>query len=150
MMGYTSKSGWQIDNLIAEMKLRYRGHDYHMYLNNCITFSDDLCFQLTNKHVPAWLNRLPRCANRITCCLPRYLRGPYPATAEGSESGNEKVPILPPKANNSGFAIPSGDSSSKKIPAGAAKILGTSSTTSTTEDDDGSVPKSTSSSSAVL
>ena len=95
LMGYTSKSGWQLDNLIAEMQLKYRGHDYHMYLNNCISFSDDLCFQLTQRHIPSWLNRLPHIANSISCCLPRYLRGPYPLfDDDSSDTGDsEKAPI---------------------------------------------------------
>jgi len=152
VMGYTSKSGWQIDNLVAEMKLRYRGHDYHMYLNNCITFSDDLCFQLTGAHLPAWLSRLPHIANSITCCLPKYLRGPYPVLTEDADSGNEKAPILPPKGGAT-LTIPVADSPShgNPVPPAAARVLGTTTTTATTttsSHDDGSVPNS--SNSAVL
>lgn len=141
LMGYTSKSGWQLENLIAEMQLQYRGHDYHMYLNNCITFSDDLCFRLTQRHIPAWLNRLPRIANSISCCLPRYLRGPYPLFDDDSSdtADSEKAPILPPTAGSSDSAagsrltIPRGDPHRPDyVPPAAAKKLGVDAASSTT------------------
>lgn len=157
LMGYTSKSGWQLDNLIAEMQLKYRGHDYHMYLNNCITFSDDLCFRLTQRHIPSWLNRLPHIANSISCCLPRYLRGPYPLFDDDSSDSvdSEKAPILPPTASDSAaggrLTIPRGDPRRPDyVPPAAAKKLGvdaapgTTTTTTTTaaarSDGDGAVP----------
>lgn len=157
LMGYTSKSGWQLDNLIAEMQLKYRGHDYHMYLNNCITFSDDLCFRLTQRHIPSWLNRLPHIANSISCCLPRYLRGPYPLFDDDSSDSvdSEKAPILPPTASDSAaggrLTIPRGDPRRPDyVPPAAAKKLGVdaapSTTTTTTtaatarSDGDGAVP----------
>ena len=136
VMGTTSKTGWQIDNLLAQMKQEYPGRDYHMHLHNCVTFSDDLCFRLTHKHVPAWLNRLPRIAHVLRCCLPRYLRGPYPvfddAGSDASDSptlADERTPFVPPRGTPSTTAtarlcIPRGDDSSHSVSAAAAKRLG--------------------------
>lgn len=176
VMGYTNKSGWQLENLIAEMQLEYRGHDYHMHLHNCITFSDDLCYRLTQKHVPAWLNRLPHIAHALRCCLPRYLRGPYPVFDDDSSGScdsplmaNEKTPFMPPRGNTSSsrITIPRGDprSHSDAVPPAAAKRLGiagspeaavaasateTASTTATTPKHEGKEPTDTAPASSCI
>ena len=136
-LGYTSKSGWQIDNVIAEMRISYRGCDYHMYLHNCIDFSADLAKALTGAEIPRWLSRLPHMANAIRCCLPKSLRGPYPAGMEeetgdyeGFESntyGEKSALIAPPRADKKSQAgVPS------LVPPKAGSTLGINSTDSDT------------------
>ena len=157
-IGYTSKSGWQIDNVIAEMRISYRGCDYHMHLHNCIDFSADLAKVLTGATIPKWLSRLPHIAYAIRCCLPEAYRGPYPVgfdvddsySGVESSSFNERSALIAP---------PRGDSTSqpgipKLAPPKAAKTLGINDSDDAGGDD--SVPSSSlhgsedSSSSAVI
>lgn len=45
---------------MEELSKKYRGDTYHLISRNCNHFTDDMCMQLTGKHIPGWVNRLAR------------------------------------------------------------------------------------------
>jgi len=57
-MGYTSMSRKQVDKLIEEMKIKWKGCSYNMLSKNCHNFSDEFCFRLGVSRLPAWVNDL--------------------------------------------------------------------------------------------
>mmetsp|Transcript_33480 Transcript_33480/g.64901 ORF Transcript_33480/g.64901 Transcript_33480/m.64901 type:complete len:320 (-) Transcript_33480:123-1082(-) len=57
-MGYTSLSRKQVDKLVEEMKIKWKGCSYNMLSKNCHNFSDEFCFRLGVTRLPAWVNDL--------------------------------------------------------------------------------------------
>jgi len=57
-MGYTTMSRKQVDKLIEEMKIKWKGCSYNMLSKNCHNFSDEFCFRLGVARLPAWVNDL--------------------------------------------------------------------------------------------
>jgi len=57
-MGYTTMSRKQVDKLIEEMKIKWKGCSYNMLSKNCHNFSDEFCFHLGVARLPAWVNDL--------------------------------------------------------------------------------------------
>lgn len=65
---------------------------------NCNSFSDELCFRLTGRHAPPWINRLAGIAVALHCLLPQGwlppLRPPSVAPAVAGGSREEEVQVL--------------------------------------------------------
>ncbi|KAL2974496.1 hypothetical protein AAZX31_14G108600 [Glycine max] len=51
----------------------YSGNTYHLIQKNCNHFCEDLCFRLTGKSIPRWVNRLARLGFLCNCVLPPSL-----------------------------------------------------------------------------
>jgi hypothetical protein len=39
---------------------RYHGDTYHLIVKNCNHFCKDVCYKLTGKSIPKWVNRLAK------------------------------------------------------------------------------------------
>lgn len=50
---------------LENMASEYHGDTYHLISKNCNHFSDDLCWRLTGKHIPGWVNRLAGLGKQI-------------------------------------------------------------------------------------
>ncbi|XP_034699461.1 deSI-like protein At4g17486 [Vitis riparia] len=59
-----------IENVAAE----YHGDTYHLISKNCNHFTDDICWRLTGKRIPGWVNRLARLGALCSCLLPESLQ----------------------------------------------------------------------------
>jgi len=57
-MGYTTMSRKQVDKLIEDMKIKWKGCSYNMLSKKCHNFSDEFCSRLGVKRLPAWVNDL--------------------------------------------------------------------------------------------
>jgi hypothetical protein len=70
-MGYTTLSQKEVYEAIKEMCQQYKGNKYHLLQMNCNTFSSDLCFKLTGRRPPSYVNRLADVAVLLHCLLPQ-------------------------------------------------------------------------------
>ncbi|PPD94428.1 hypothetical protein GOBAR_DD08557 [Gossypium barbadense] len=61
---------------MEELSQKYRGDTYHLVARNCNHFTDDVCMQLTGKHIPGWVNRLARLGSFCNCLLPESIQIP--------------------------------------------------------------------------
>jgi len=57
-MGYTSLSPEEVDSMLSEMMIEWKGNTYHVLQRNCHNFSNALCEKLGAAPVPAWVNDL--------------------------------------------------------------------------------------------
>mmetsp|Transcript_4270 Transcript_4270/g.10713 ORF Transcript_4270/g.10713 Transcript_4270/m.10713 type:complete len:183 (+) Transcript_4270:340-888(+) len=86
-MGSITLSPHEVQAVVASLSDEYRGSAYHLLNTNCNHFADDLCFQLTGKHAPSWINRLAGFATVLECILPRYCLPPLkPPSLEEEEA----------------------------------------------------------------
>lgn len=77
LIGSTSKSEREVEETIALMgTTEFRGNQYHLLQMNCNTFTSELVYRLTGKHVPGWINRLASIAVSLHCLLPSHLVPP--------------------------------------------------------------------------
>ncbi|XP_070041625.1 deSI-like protein At4g17486 isoform X2 [Nicotiana tomentosiformis] len=59
-MGTTYLDPIQLREFIERQSVNYNGDSYHLIAKNCNHFSDDICYRLTGKRMPKWVNRLAR------------------------------------------------------------------------------------------
>lgn len=57
-MGYTSMSPDEVDALLGEMMVEWKGNTYHVLQRNCHNFSNAVCARLGAAPLPAWVNDL--------------------------------------------------------------------------------------------
>lgn len=71
LVGRTSLSPQAVYQLIQSMGQEYKGNRYHLLQCNCNTFASDLCYRLTGKTAPHYINRLANFAISVHCLLPQ-------------------------------------------------------------------------------
>jgi len=59
-MGITSFDPREVRQFMEQQSRNYYGDTYHLIIKNCNHFSDDICYKLTGKRIPKWVNRLAR------------------------------------------------------------------------------------------
>lgn len=59
-LGTTEMSPSDFHLFLEHLSGKYRGDTYNLTAKNCNHFTDDVCMQLTGKHIPGWVNRLAR------------------------------------------------------------------------------------------
>eukprot|EP00887_Chlorella_sp_A99_P002556 scaffold6.g2556.t1 len=112
LVGRTSLLPSQVYEVVQDMGSQYRGNRYHLLQMNCNTFSDELCYRLTGRHAPSWINRLAGIAVALHCLLPHGwlppLRPPSvapflagEASSSGSSREDESVLLLDSRAQQS-------------------------------------------------
>mmetsp|Transcript_31077 Transcript_31077/g.69004 ORF Transcript_31077/g.69004 Transcript_31077/m.69004 type:complete len:204 (-) Transcript_31077:621-1232(-) len=69
-MGETDLTAVEVQQLVSKLGQEYKGNRYHLLQRNCNHFAGDLCYQLTGKPPPAWINRLASVAVMLHCLLP--------------------------------------------------------------------------------
>ncbi|KAE8713790.1 DeSI-like protein [Hibiscus syriacus] len=60
LLGSTGMSCSEFRLFMEQLSYKYQGDTYHLIAKNCNHFTDDVCMQLTGKHIPGWVNRLAR------------------------------------------------------------------------------------------
>lgn len=73
-IGTTSLDAAQVREFIERQAANYNGDTYHLIVKNCNHFCKDICYQLTGKKIPKWVNRLARVGLMFNCCLPQALK----------------------------------------------------------------------------
>eukprot|EP00252_Welwitschia_mirabilis_P026503 TRINITY_DN8717_c0_g1_i2.p1 TRINITY_DN8717_c0_g1~~TRINITY_DN8717_c0_g1_i2.p1 ORF type:complete len:289 (-),score=26.33 TRINITY_DN8717_c0_g1_i2:295-1161(-) len=72
-IGNTHLSPSQLRAFIERIAGDYNGDTYHLIAKNCNHFCRDVCFKLTGKSIPGWVNRLARIGSVCNCLLPKSL-----------------------------------------------------------------------------
>ncbi|GMN35471.1 hypothetical protein TIFTF001_005310 [Ficus carica] len=102
-IGTTSLDPIQVREFMERQSTRYNGDTYHLIVKNCNHFCKDICYKLTGKSIPKWVNRLAKIGSICNCILPEALKisavqhdpncQPYDITLERllASVGTEKV-----------------------------------------------------------
>ena len=55
LVGSTSLSAREVEDLLKRFSREYLGDRYHLLYRNCNHFCEDLCAQLTGRRPPSWV-----------------------------------------------------------------------------------------------
>lgn len=73
-IGMTSLEPIQVREFMEQHSANYNGDTYHLIIKNCNHFCKDICYNLTGKSVPKWVNRLAKIGSVCNCILPEALK----------------------------------------------------------------------------
>ncbi|KAL0391993.1 UNVERIFIED_CONTAM: DeSI-like protein [Sesamum radiatum] len=59
-IGTTSLDATQVREFMERQAASYNGDTYHLIVKNCNHFCKDICYKLTGKRIPKWVNRLAK------------------------------------------------------------------------------------------
>ncbi|KAJ6924852.1 deSI-like protein [Populus alba x Populus x berolinensis] len=60
LIGRTDLGPKEVRAFMEKLAQEYPGNTYHLITKNCNHFCNDVCFKLTGKTIPQWVNRLAR------------------------------------------------------------------------------------------
>ncbi|GFY95884.1 PPPDE putative thiol peptidase family protein [Actinidia rufa] len=66
LIGTTCLDGVQVREFMERESSHYNGDTYHLIVKNCNHFCKDICYKLTGKPIPKWVNRLAKLALKIS------------------------------------------------------------------------------------
>ncbi|CAL5204972.1 unnamed protein product [Lathyrus oleraceus] len=69
-IGTTDLGSKDVGVFMEKLAREYSGNSYHLISKNCNHFCDDVCYKLTGKSIPRWVNRLARLGLFCNCVLP--------------------------------------------------------------------------------
>lgn len=69
-IGTTDLGTKDIRVFMEKLAQEYSGNSYHLISKNCNHFCHDVCYKLTGKSIPRWVNRLARLGLFCNCVLP--------------------------------------------------------------------------------
>ena len=90
-MGEYTGSASDLRVLIADLRPEWTGESYNVVSRNCNSFAAELCWRLTRRTVPAYINRLAYMGSMFTCCLPDEVTGQAPVGHQGRSDGRAEV-----------------------------------------------------------
>ncbi|XP_057793937.1 deSI-like protein At4g17486 [Salvia miltiorrhiza] len=73
-VGTTSLDATQVREFMERQAANYNGDTYHLIVKNCNHFCKDICYKLTGKRIPKWVNRLAKLGSIFNCVLPEALK----------------------------------------------------------------------------
>ena len=99
-VGTTEMNPGEVSNLVGDMDDDFHGNTYHLLERNCNHFVEALCFELTGKMPPGWINRLARTAVVANSCAPCILPVSIRAVAD--------TPSVPPPPSAAQYTMKTG------------------------------------------
>jgi len=99
-VGTTEMNPGEVSNLVGEMDDDFHGNTYHLLERNCNHFVEALCFELTGKMPPGFINRLARTAVVANSCAPCILPVSIRAVAD--------TPSVPPPPSAAQYTMKTG------------------------------------------
>ncbi|KAG6556190.1 hypothetical protein Mapa_002131 [Marchantia paleacea] len=90
VLGSTDMSPQDFRNFIEHIADDYSGNTYHLIVKNCNHFTNDVCYRLTGKEIPGWVNRLAGIGLFCNCLLPESLQVPVAGNAADGYEGSEQ------------------------------------------------------------
>lgn len=60
LIGTTCFDRGQVHEFMEHHATNYNGDSYHLIVKNCNHFSNDICYKLTGKKIPQWVNRMAK------------------------------------------------------------------------------------------
>ncbi|KAJ4833950.1 hypothetical protein Tsubulata_016662 [Turnera subulata] len=73
-IGTTCLDPLQVREFMERQAASYHGDTYHLIVKNCNHFCKDVCYRLTGKPIPKWVNRLAKIGSICNCILPESLK----------------------------------------------------------------------------
>lgn len=73
-IGSTSFNSTQVREFMERQAANYNGDTYHLIVKNCNHFCKDICYKLTGKRIPKWVNRLAKLGSIFNFALPTALK----------------------------------------------------------------------------
>lgn len=74
-IGTTCMDPDQVREFMEHHAASYNGDTYHLIAKNCNHFCKDICYKLTGKHIPKWVNRLAKIGIFSLTLLASYISG---------------------------------------------------------------------------
>ncbi|KAJ0795635.1 putative glutamine synthetase [Helianthus annuus] len=69
LIGTTCLDPVQVREFMELNASNYHGDTYHLIVKNCNHYCNDICYRLTGKRIPGWVNRLAKLGNISWICL---------------------------------------------------------------------------------
>ncbi|XAR72834.1 hypothetical protein NMG60_11019608 [Bertholletia excelsa] len=94
LMGTTYLDPIQVREFMEHQSSNYNGDSYHLVVKNCNHFCEDICYKLTGKRIPKWVNRLARIGSLCNCILPEALKTSamqHDASFQGYDSEKKRL-----------------------------------------------------------
>jgi len=73
LIGTTALDCTQVREFMERQSANYNGDTYHLIVKNCNHFCKDICYKLTGKSIPTWVNRLARLGIFCSTCFIQML-----------------------------------------------------------------------------
>ncbi|XP_057974257.1 deSI-like protein At4g17486 [Malania oleifera] len=73
-IGTTCLDSNQVRQFMEYHSTNFHGDTYHLIVKNCNHFCKDICYKLTGKPIPKWVNRLAKIGSVCNCILPETLK----------------------------------------------------------------------------
>ncbi|KAJ4956999.1 hypothetical protein NE237_013782 [Protea cynaroides] len=119
LLGSTEMSSSEFRLFMEHLAGKYHGDSYHLIAKNCNHFTDDVCMNLTGKHIPGWVNRLARLGSFCNCLLPESIQTTtirhlpdHPVYSEDGSESDASSPADDSEDDDSGHNLltsPNGD-----------------------------------------
>ncbi|XP_076931576.1 deSI-like protein At4g17486 [Bidens hawaiensis] len=74
LIGTTCLNPVQVREFMEHHAANYNGDTYHLIIKNCNHFCNDICYKLTGKQIPNWVNRLAKLGSAFSFILPEALK----------------------------------------------------------------------------
>lgn len=74
LIGTTCLNPSEVREFMEHHAANYNGDTYHLIVKNCNHFCNDICYKLTGKQIPKWVNRLAKLGSAFSCVLPEALK----------------------------------------------------------------------------
>ncbi|KAG5388197.1 hypothetical protein IGI04_029737 [Brassica rapa subsp. trilocularis] len=71
-IGTTNLNPAQVREFMEDTACSYYGNMYHLIAKNCNHFCHDVCYKLTGKKIPKWVNRLAQIGKTEVLCVAAY------------------------------------------------------------------------------
>ncbi|CAO0789913.1 unnamed protein product [Mucor circinelloides] len=86
-MGTTHLTEKEIEDLLLQLSDEFTGPSYNLLSRNCNHFTEEFVVNLTQKTIPAWINRAAKLGNMFPCVVPwEWIQPP-----EFAEEAEEEV-----------------------------------------------------------
>ncbi|KAG9148082.1 hypothetical protein Leryth_003654 [Lithospermum erythrorhizon] len=89
-IGTTCLDPIQVREFMEHQAASYNGDTYHLIVKNCNHFCKDICYKLTGKKIPKWVNRLAKLGSTFNCMLPEALKISVVQDPDFQEKDGEK------------------------------------------------------------
>ncbi|GLT45876.1 hypothetical protein SLA2020_196760 [Shorea laevis] len=93
LIGTTSLDPVQVRQFMEHHSARYNGNTYHLIVKNCNHFCKDICYKLTGKRIPKWVNRLAKIGSMCNCILPDALKTSVVRHEQPYDSEKERLTL---------------------------------------------------------
>ncbi|CAO3650272.1 unnamed protein product [Mucor fragilis] len=90
-MGTTNLTEKEIEDLLLQLSDEFTGPSYNLLSRNCNHFTEEFVLRLTQKTIPAWINRAAKLGNMFPCVVPwEWIQPPELAEEAEEEVAEEE------------------------------------------------------------